>query len=105
MWGMIQHIDWPYVLHSIGNIAIGAGVFFAVSAAMGMMRMPDFYTRLHPAGLMDSMGAPLIILGLALQGATLLASVKLVILILFLLITGPTACHALAKSALGEKRV
>lgn len=97
MWDILHTWDWR---HIIGNVAIGAGLFFVVSAGIGMLRMPDFYTRLHPAGVMDSMGAPLILVGLALQSATLLAAVKMLLLIVFLMVTGPTACHALAKAAL-----
>lgn len=97
---LLHTIDWQHMLHILGNIAIGAGIFFVISAAIGMMRMPDFYTRLHPAGIMDSLGAPLILVGLALQSASGLEAMKLLLLIVFLMITGPTACHALAKAAL-----
>lgn len=99
---MLQMTDWQNVLHVLGNIVIVAGLFFTVSAGIGMMRMPDFYTRLHPAGVMDSMGAPLILVGLTLHSTEGLVAVKLILLIFFLIITGPTACHALAKAALSS---
>lgn len=102
MWEQLSAIDWQHVLHISGNVSIVAGLFFTISAGIGMMRMPDFYTRLHPAGVMDSMGAPLVLIGLALHSTTGLIALKIILLIMFLFITGPTACHALAKAALGS---
>lgn len=95
-----QYIQWDAIIQYASYLLIGLGAFFSFTGAMGMMRMSDFYTRLHPAGLADSIGAPLILVGFMLQEGFNLVSGKLFLLIVFLLITGPTASHALAKAAL-----
>ncbi|MEM9174520.1 MAG: monovalent cation/H(+) antiporter subunit G [Myxococcota bacterium] len=79
------------------------GSAFAVIGGLGLLRMPDFYTRTHAASLTDTLGATLILLGLGLHETFLhgfdLITVKLVIIFLFLYLTGPTAGHALVKAA------
>jgi multicomponent Na+:H+ antiporter subunit G len=84
----------------LGYCFIITGVFFIFTGSLGLMRMPDFFTRLHPAGLTDSFGAPLVLIGVAIQDGFTLYSAKLLLLIFFILITTPTATHALAKAAL-----
>ncbi|MCL4162355.1 UNVERIFIED_CONTAM: hypothetical protein GTU68_017793 [Idotea baltica] len=66
--------------------------------------MPSFITRVHAASLIDSFGAILIISGLILYAGLTLAAIKLILILLFLLITGPTAIHALVNAALHEDR-
>lgn len=83
-------------------ICLVLGAFFVFSGALGLLRFPDFFTRLHPAGLKDSMGAPLMLIGLMLKAGLTLVSAKIALLILFLLITSPTSCHALARAALAS---
>ena len=75
------------------------GSAFAVIGGIGLLRMPDFYTRTHAASLTDTMGATLILLGLGIYNGLDLVTVKLVIIFLFLYLTGPTAGHALVKAA------
>lgn len=87
------------ILLWLGNILVVAGAFFALTGALGILRMPDFFSRLHPAGVTDSLGTPCIIIGLMLHAGLELVSGKLLLLMLFLLLTSPTACHALAKAA------
>ncbi len=81
-------------------IILGAGAFFVVVGAVGVYRFPDFYTRLHAAGVTDTMGSELILLGLVLQAGFSLIAVKLIFIGLFLFITSPTATHAIANAAL-----
>ncbi|MEE9300973.1 MAG: monovalent cation/H(+) antiporter subunit G [Alphaproteobacteria bacterium] len=81
-------------------ILLVGGSFFVVSGGIGLLRMPDFFTRLHAAGVTDTMGAGLILLGLMLQGGASFVTVKLVLILVFLLFTSPTASHALAHAAL-----
>ncbi len=89
-------------------LASGAGL--CVIAGIGMHRFPDFYARLHASGISDTLGAGLILLGLFLQCDLValfslhpdLTSVKLVMVLVFLLLTSPTATHALAQSAYGH---
>ncbi len=64
------------------------------------MRFPDFYTRLHPAGVTDTMGAALLLAGMALQAGLGLVAVKLGLIFLLLMLTSPTASHATARAAL-----
>lgn len=66
---------------------------------IGLLRMPDFYTRSHAASLTDTMGATLILLGLGIHSGLNLVTVKLVLIFLFLYLTSPTAAHALVKAA------
>ena len=77
---------------------VGGGLF-SVIGGVGLLRMPDFYTRTHAASLTDTMGATLILLGLGIHNGIDLVTVKLVIIFLFLVLTSPTAAHALVKAA------
>lgn len=84
----------------ISWICMGAGAFFMFSAGLGILRMPDIYTRSHAAGVGDSFGAPLLLLGLILQHGFTLFSLKIALLILFIWITGSTATHMITKAAM-----
>ena len=77
-----------------------AGGLFVFIGGLGALRMPDLYTRMHAAGITDSIGQILVVAGLILQAGLTLASVKLAAILLFLLMTGPTASNALASAAL-----
>lgn len=80
-------------------LLIGVGLFFGLTGALGLFRFPDFFTRVHSASITDSIVAILILLGLALQTNLDLVTVKLLFIMVFLLVTSPTASHALAKAA------
>ena len=79
-----------------------AGSVFVVIGAIGLVRLPDFFTRLHPAGITDTLGAALILAGLLLQSGFTLTAAKIVIVFLFLMLTSPTAAHATARAALAD---
>jgi len=79
---------------------LGAGGLACLVGAFGVLRMPDFYTRLHAASLVDSVGAGLMLAGLLLQAGLSLVAVKLAAIGLLLFLTGPAATHAIAKAAL-----
>ena len=81
---------------------LSAGCFFVLSGVIGMFRFPDFLTRLHAAGVIDSCGVLFIILGLVILAPGFLVALKLIALLIFFFITGATACHALAKAALAR---
>ena len=83
-------------------ICLVAGAAFCVIGALGLVRMPDFYTRVHAAGIADTAGAGLMLLGMILQAGVTLITVKLLMIGLLLLFTSPTATHALAKAALAR---
>ncbi len=81
-------------------ILLGAGGIFCIIGALGLVRMPDFYTRMHAASVTDTLGAGLILTGLVIQAGFTLIAVKLLIIGLLIFFTSPTATHALAKAAL-----
>ena len=83
----------------LGQILIVAGVFFLLTGAVGLIRFPDFYTRMHAAGKCDTLGSLLVLTGLALEGGLDLASVKLLVVAAFIFLTSPTANHAVARAA------
>ncbi len=90
---LVETISWTCLL---------AGSFFAVVGGIGIVRLPDFYSRLHGGGITDTLGAGLILLGLMFQAGMTLVTVKLVMIFFFLFVTSPTSCHALASSALAH---
>lgn len=81
-------------------ILMSTGGIFVFIGGLGALRMPDLYTRMHAASITDSIGPVLIIAGIMLQAGLSLASIKLAAILLFLLLTGPTASNALASAAL-----
>ena len=80
-------------------ICLVIGSLFCLIGGIGMLRMPDFYTRGHAAGVTDTLGAGLILLGLMFQAGIDLVAVKLAMVLFFLFVTSPTSTHALFKSA------
>ncbi|MBZ9934956.1 monovalent cation/H(+) antiporter subunit G [Mesorhizobium sp. BR1-1-16] len=84
----------------VSGVLILAGAGFFLTGAIGFIRMPDLFTRLHAASLSDTTGMALILSGLAVHAGFTVAAVKLVFLILFLLFMGPATTHALAAAAL-----
>jgi len=111
------------IIDAIVILFLAAGIFFMFTGVIGLLRLPDFYTRLHATGKCDTLGEVLIIAGLLLYhlfvyspGAELsvkLVPVKLIFLIIFIFLANPTATHAIMKAAyktgvkpwkLGEER-
>jgi len=112
------------IIEGIVTLFLALGIFFMVTGAIGLLRFPDFYTRLHATGKCDTLGEILIIAGLLIYhifvyspGAELsvkLVPVKLLFLIMFILLTNPVGTHALMKAGyttgvkpwkLGDKRM
>ena len=91
MAGILDILSW--VLLTLGGISVLIG-------GIGALRMPDIYTRMHAASVTDSMGAILVLTGIMLQAGLSLATIKLAAILLFLLLTSPTASNALAAAAL-----
>lgn len=79
---------------------IVAGGAFCLVGALGLVRMPDFYTRVHAASVTDVVGSFALLLGFALQAGLTLVTVKLVFIALLIFFTSPAATHALVKAAL-----
>jgi multicomponent Na+:H+ antiporter subunit G len=88
------------IVEALSWILIVGGGCFALIGALGLVRFPDFWTRLHAASVTDSAGVILMILGMCLQSGWSLVTVKLLIIGAFLFVTGPTATHAVANAAL-----
>lgn len=88
-----------FLLDIVSSILLLAGVFFGLSGAVGLFRFPDFFTRVHAASVTDSIAAILVLGGLLLQTSFDLNTAKLLFILMFLMVTSPTASHALAKSA------
>jgi multicomponent Na+:H+ antiporter subunit G len=80
-----------------------AGSFFTVVGAFGLLRMPDVFTRMHAASLLDTLGVALLIFGMALQAGFSLVTLKLLFLLALFLVIGPVVTHALAQACLHEK--
>ncbi len=111
-------------LEIIGSIFLAAGCVFSLTGSLGVLRMPDFYSRLHPAGKTDSFASGLIVIGLCLfalqdlipnpedphQASGAMATVgtldivlKLLLLIALIFLTSPTGTHAISKAARLDK--
>jgi len=77
---------------------VGGSVFLLIGA-VGLIRLPDMFTRMHGAGIIDTMGVGMFFAGMILQSGLTLVSVKIFLIVLFLMFTLPTATHALARAA------
>jgi multicomponent Na+:H+ antiporter subunit G len=91
-----------WLLAVVEAILLFAGCAFLIISGIGVLRLPDVFTRLHAAGLTDTMGAGLLILGLTIEWGLSLVTVKLLLILLFIWATSPVASHALAKIALRD---
>jgi len=83
-------------------LCIGIGSALGLIGAFGLLRLPDMFARLHAAGMVDTGGAVLILVGLMFQGGLTIVTVKLALVIVFLLFTSPTTSHALAAAAIAD---
>jgi len=84
----------------LSALFLAGGAFFCLVGGIGLVRMPDFYTRMHGASITETLGAGLMLIGLMLQAGLTLVTVKLAMIGLLILFASPTATHALAKAAL-----
>jgi len=83
-------LSWPLMI---------AGSFFYLVGAIGLLRMPDVFTRMHATSVSDTFGAGLLLVGMMIQAGFTLVTAKLFVLLIILLYTGPVATHALARAA------
>ena len=88
-----------FAIDILSWVLLSAGGMFMLVGGIGVFRLPDFYTRMHAASLTDTAGTILILSGIMLQSGFTLATVKLASILIFLLLTGPTASYALANTA------
>lgn len=88
------------LLSIISALFLLIGSFLCISGGVGILRFPDFYTRMHAVGVTDTLATAMILIGLILQLPAGLVVLKLVMILLMTLFISPTASHALAKAAL-----
>jgi len=81
------------------SLCLFIGSFLCVSGGIGILRFPDFYTRMHAVGVTDTLGAGMILIGLMILSPDFLVFTKLMIVLLLTLLIGPTTSHVLAKAA------
>ena len=93
---MIELLSWACFL---------LGGFLCLSGGVGLLRFPDFFTRVHAVGVTETLATPLLLFGIMLQLGVTLDSFKLLLVMLFVLATNPTASYAMARAALhgGQK--
>lgn len=89
-WVLRDVLSWALMLTGGAAVIIGA---------IGLVRFPDFFSRLHAAGVTDTAGAELIIIGMMLQAPSWMVLAKLIFIAFFLLLTSPVATHAIAHAA------
>ena len=89
------------VIDIVSGFSLLLGSVVVLTTGIGLLRLPTFYTRIHAASITDSLGAGAILFGLALQSGWQMPTVtlKLALILVFLVLTGPAAAHALAKAA------
>jgi multicomponent Na+:H+ antiporter subunit G len=80
-------------------LSLSLGALFCVIGGLGLIRLPDLYARTHSAAITDTLGAGLVLVGLMLQAGPNLVTVKLILVFVFMLLTGPAAGHALVNAA------
>lgn len=90
------------LLDIVSGILLAAGCFFILVGAIGLIRLPDLFARMHGAGVTDTLGAALFIAGLMVQSGFSLISVKLLLILVFYFFASPTSSYALANAALSQ---
>lgn len=80
-------------------VLVVAGAFFLLVSAVGLVRLPDFYSRTHAAGKSETMGAMLLLAGLVLHVGWSETSLKILLILLFIGLTSPSGIHAICRAA------
>jgi multicomponent Na+:H+ antiporter subunit G len=81
-------------------VLLAGGLFFFTTATIGLLRFPDFFTRLHATGKGDTLAVLLCLMGLGLYEGVSLISLKIVFIGVFMFLAQPTATHAISRAAL-----
>ncbi|WP_306296805.1 monovalent cation/H(+) antiporter subunit G [Candidatus Entotheonella palauensis] len=84
----------------LANVLLILGLFFILAGVLGVLRFPDFYTRLHAMGKCDTLGVTLVLLALAIYAEFSLVTVKVLLLSVFIGLANPVATHALGRAAM-----
>ena len=88
------------LLHALSVLFLFGGLFFFFTATVGLLRFPDFYTRLHATGKGDTLAVFLSLIGLALYEGFSLVSLKILFIAVFMFIAQPTATHAISRAGM-----
>lgn len=88
----------------IGSALIFLGICLVITSSIGVIRFPDFYTRLHAAGIIDSSGAMLLLIGFALQNGFSINTIKIVLLVFIIWIANSTSSYILARTHYKSKK-
>lgn len=91
------------VLTTLRDLLLISGAIAVLIGAIGVLRFPDLFARIHAAGITDSAGAGLLVAGLLIEAGISLVALKLIFIFFFLFFTSPTSSHALAKAAIHGK--
>ncbi|MCW8931363.1 MAG: monovalent cation/H(+) antiporter subunit G [Gammaproteobacteria bacterium] len=91
------------ILEFSSSIFLLIGSFLCISGGVGILRFPDFYTRMHAVGVTETLATAMILIGLILHNPDFLVDIKLMIILLMTIFISPTASHALAKAAQHNK--
>ena len=83
----------------IAALLMGLGLIFLVGSMIGMLRLPDFYSRVHASGNSETLGTMLVFLGLAVYNGVSITSAKLLIILMFIFVGNPIGSHILTKAA------
>jgi multicomponent Na+:H+ antiporter subunit G len=75
------------------------GAIFLLISAVGLLRLPDFYSRAHAVGKAETLGSMLVLVGLAIHNGAELTTIKILLILVIIFVTNPTATHALTRSA------
>ena len=94
MIGPLVLADW------LSWFCIASGSFFAIVGSFGIVRLPDVFSRMHGAGIVDTLGIMLILVGLMFQADEAIVVIKLGLILLFIFFTSPTTTFALARAAI-----
>jgi len=84
----------------LANVLLILGLFFILAGVLGVLRLPDFYTRLHAMGKCDTLGVTFVLLALAIYAGVSLVTVKVLLLLVFIALANPVATHALGRAAM-----
>jgi len=88
------------ILEILSGLLVIIGVFLFASGTLGLIRLPDFYCRMHATGKCDTLGALLALTGLAIYNGFNLVSLKIIFIVIFIFVANPTATHAIGRAAL-----
>ncbi|MFC1669500.1 monovalent cation/H(+) antiporter subunit G [Spirochaetota bacterium] len=86
------------VLNILSIIFLAGGLFFFLTATIGLLRLPDFFTRLHATGKGDTLAVFLSLLGFSFYLGFTLTSLKIIVIAIFMALAQPTATHAISRA-------